>query len=360
MATLKSLSLSGWKSIRQAQIDFGRVTVLIGANGSGKSNFISFFKLMNALAEGRLKSFVTTAGGSNSLLYYGAKTTRQIVFDLVLGNGLAGFGKYQGQLADTVPDQLIFTQENAGGQGGVNTLITGGTESQLTLSKWPEVTIVMGFLRSSRPYHINDTSSTALMRRTGYIEDNHALLPDAANLAAVLHRIQVVTPKVYQRIVSTIRQINPRFGDFDLKPSALNPTQIMLNWREKGQDMLFGPHQISDGTLRAMALVTLLLQPETDLPALLIIDEPELGLHPTAIGVIATLIRMASHHCQVIVATQSPQFLNEFEPAEVVVVDRRAEETTFSRPDEAGLAAWLEDFTLGELWQKNVLGGGPH
>ncbi len=134
----------------------------------------------------------------------------------------------------------------------------------------------------------------------------------------------------------------------------------MLNWRERDSDMLFGPHQLSDGTLRAIFLVTLLLQPEEDLPGLVIIDEPELGLHPYALNVIASLVQMASHHCQVLVSTQSSSFLDNFDPEDIIVVDRKGKESVFTRPTVATLESWLEEYSLSEVWEKNVIGGGPH
>jgi predicted ATPase len=423
MATLKSIELSGWKSIKHAKVDLGPINVLIGANGSGKSNFISFFKLLNEIIEGRLQEYVATAGGANSILHYGAKTTPALDFRLVV-SAESELLEYKVRLADSPRDSVVFGEEQirrvteAEMSGSVHpseldtvlpipgpqtpgpitpatTPPVSGTEvtpappgpitwtvSPLTPGVFwyftrniesvlksrseypkifgPEIGFIVELLRSCRPYHINDTSPTALIRRTGYIEDNRVLRSDAANLAAVLHRIRILTPRIYERIVRIIRQINPRFGDFVLEPQALNPNQIMLNWKEKGQDTLFGPHQLSDGTLRVMALVTLLLQPEAELPALLVIDEPELGLHPYAIGVITSLLRGASYHSQVIISTQSTQLLNEFDVGEVIVVNRPGEETTFSRLDEAQLAGWLEDYNLAELWQKNVLGGGPH
>jgi predicted ATPase len=163
--------------------------------------------------------------------------------------------------------------------------------------------------------------------------------------------------------VSTIRLIAPFFDDFDLRrsaPSDPNKKDLTLNWRDKGSDQVFGPHQFSDGTLRAICLVTLLLQPESDLPELIIVDEPELGLHPYALSVVASLFKKASHHAQVLVSTQSTTFLDHFDPEDVIVVNRVGRESKFERPDAAEFEAWLDEYSLGEVWEKNVIGGGPH
>ena len=186
-------------------------------------------------------------------------------------------------------------------------------------------------------------------------------MPDAGNLAAVLFRLREENNgAVYHRIVKTIQLIAPFFADFDLDPSGPNKEDIILNWKDKGSDRVFGPHQLSDGTLRAICLVTLLLQPESELPDLIIVDEPELGLHPYALNTIAALFKKVSHHTQVLISTQSSSFLDNFDPEDVILVDREGRESKFSRPDPAKLEEWLDEYSLGEVWQKNVIGGGPH
>jgi predicted ATPase len=208
-------------------------------------------------------------------------------------------------------------------------------------------------------YHLVDTSLTAPIRTEGYIQDNQRLRSDAGNLAAILYLYKTKHKSVYQRIRATIRKVVPSFDDFVLGPQRFNPNNILLNWRQSGSEYLLGPHQISDGTLRAMALITLFLQPSEDLPDLLIVDEPELGLHPHAITLIAGLIRAASVKTQVLATTQSPAFLDQFNLDEIIVVDSEQGVSQFRRLDEDRLKDWLEEYSIGELWQKNVIGGGP-
>jgi predicted ATPase len=374
MNGLTKIRLSGWKSIREVELPIGPLNVLIGANGSGKSNFISYFKFLNEMSEGRLQEHIARVGGADSLLYYGAKQTPIIEAELHF-TALSDNKTYYQRLAHTANDTLIFVDEKVSldlppmtdaalNVKGSN--VTGQRESILLASKWfkdrKELQILSRLIKSCRLYHFHDTSAESPLRLPGFIEENTHIRSDARNLAAVLYRFQQVLElrPVYDRIVSTVAQINPRFGNFVLEPRALNPSQILLNWREKGRDYLFGPHQLSDGTLRVMALATLLLQPENELPSVMVIDEPELGLHPYAIGVLAALLRKVSHHSQVIVSTQSAELLNHFEPDEVIVVNRKGEESEFRRLSASELDAWLDDYTLGELWEKNVLGGGPH
>jgi predicted ATPase len=161
----------------------------------------------------------------------------------------------------------------------------------------------------------------------------------------------------YRQIVGAIRMVAPFFRDFQLRPYPLNEQKIQLEWSEAGSDAYFNAHSLSDGTLRFMCLATLLLQPSP--PSTIVIDEPELGLHPFAIQVLASLVQSASLRTQVIVSTQSVTLVNHFMPGDVIVVDREGGQSTFARLSEQSMSTWLEDYGLGDLWEKNVLGGRP-
>jgi predicted ATPase len=214
-------------------------------------------------------------------------------------------------------------------------------------------------LRRFRVFHFHDTSETAKIRQSCYIEANQALYSDGGNLAAMLYLYQQTKPMIYRRIVSTVRKIMPMFDDFVLEPQRLNPKYILLRWKQRDGEYIFGPHQISDGSLRAMALIALFLQPIGDLPAAIILDEPELGLHPHAIEIIAGLIRAASLKAQVILTTQSTTFLDHFKLEEIIVVDDERGHSVFRRLEVDQFKDWLEDYSVSQLWEKNVLGGGP-
>jgi predicted ATPase len=163
----------------------------------------------------------------------------------------------------------------------------------------------------------------------------------------------------YRNIVETIRLVAPFFDDFVLRPSPLNPDKIRLEWREKGSDAYFNAHALSDGTLRFISLATLLLQPPDQLPTTILLDEPELGLHPYAINVLGGLLRSTALDTQIIVSTQSVTLVNQFDPEDLVIVERENGASIFRRPDETEIEGWLEGYSLGELWEKNVLGGRP-
>jgi predicted ATPase len=363
---LKKVEIKGYRSIKEASVELRPLNVLIGANGSGKSNFVSFFKMLNEMLAMRLQEYIGRSGRAQTILHFGPKVTSRLDAGLEFTDGDKRYNYtfglfpaandtlfFGGEQLETIPPRKVTTTAWRG--GGYLESSFGGTNGKSDANELDLRTFVNG----CRVYHFHDTSPTAKCRQFCYLHDNQGLSPDAGNLAAMLYVYTRRFPNAYNRIKSAVRKILPEFDDFVLEPSRLNPNEIVLNWRKRGWDYLFGPHQLSDGSLRAMAICTLFLQPEEDLPGVIILDEPELGMHPYALEIVAGLIRAASARCQVIVATQSQTFLNYFEPSEIITVDSQQGESHFRRLEAEELKDWLEDYTLGELWQRNVIGGGP-
>lgn len=344
------------------------LNVVIGVNGAGKSNLVSFFRLLNEMMGERLQQYVAASGRAQSLLHFGPKTTPQMQAKLEF-EAENGTDTYEMRLFHAAGDTLVFAEESLSFlQHGYDSpkalnLDSGHQETRIKSEAdkgEPTARVFRHLLNGCRVFHFHDTSPTAPVRQYCYLGDDRWLMPDAGNLAAILYRLQNKEEgPAYHRIVSTIQQIAPFFADFELEPSGASGRDIILNWRQKHSSQVFGPHQLSDGTLRAISLVTLFQQPVDDLPSVIVVDEPELGLHPAAKTILAGLIRKASSHCQVIVATQSAALLDGFGPEDVIVVDRDDRESSFRRLDEAALQEWLEEYSLGQLWEKNVLGGGP-
>jgi predicted ATPase len=355
--TLDRIEIEGFKSIRQMRLDLRPLNVLIGANGAGKSNFISLFGLLRHLIEGRLQVYVAQAGGADALLHFGRKQTSEMMLRLT-----SDARRYEARLAPSATDSLFFALESLEAGTYRFGLGSGHLESFLPqAAEQPDLPGLFQFmlerLRGGRVYHFHDTSASAKVKQTGDIGDNEALRPDASNLAAFLFLLRTKHPESYRRIVSTIRLVAPFFDDFRLRPSPFNEQKIQLEWSERSSDAYFNAHALSDGTLRFICLATLLFQP--DLPSLILIDEPELGLHPYAIQVLAGLVRSASEKTQVILSTQSVSLVNQFAPEDLVVVDRSNGESLFRRLSTEDTKDWLEDYSLGELWEKNVFGGRP-
>ena len=367
MNSLTLLELDGYKSIKNVTLRFGRINVLIGANGAGKSNLISFFELLNYMtfAPDQLQLYVGKSGGANAILFDGAAVTPQIHARLCIDTE-AGQNEYEIRLFHAAPDTLIFAEERfrfnrteMASEPPWTSLGSGHRESKLyQLADEGNMTakVILELLKRLRVYQFHDTSDTANVKSRWILDDAQTLRHDGANLAPFLYRMRESKPKYYRRIVETVRGILPFFVDFELAPTA---ERVLLQWRERDSDLIFGPHQASDGTIRMIALVTLLLQPPESLPNLIILDEPELGLHPYAIQILAGMIKAVSVRSQVIVATQSAMLLDYFEPEDVIVVDRVGRDTHFSNLPAAELEEWLAEYSLSELWEKNVLGGRP-
>ena len=368
-ARLTKMTLAGFKSIKRLDgFQPGNLTVLIGANGAGKSNLISFFRVLSHMMSSPtgLQAHLMQTGRAHSWLHDGPGTTSAIDAALEIETN-QGRNDYEFCLEFAAGDTLFFNQERFrflphGTRPDAKTSLGAGHEESKMFERAergePTPLAIRDMLRKFINHQFHNTSFTSRMRQAWDISDGRWLKEDGANLGAFLYRLkneQSLAP-YYARIVQTIRQSLPFFTDFELEPAA---GQIILAWREVGTDQHFAAHQASDGMLRFMALVALLLQPSENLPELLILDEPELGLHPHAITTVAGLIQSVSLEKQVILATQSVTLLNEFAPEDVVVVERQGRESKFRRLDAKQLAAWLEQYSIGELWEKNVLGGRP-
>ena len=367
MNRIKRFALKGFKSICEMDIELRDLNVLIGANGTGKSNLISFFRMLSFLQSGTLQTYVGTQGGANGLLHYGAKKTPQISATIDFET-TKGRNRYHMRLVHAAGDTLIFadeeitySQKDRETNGPTISLGAGHRESGLTAqsagasANAKTTQVIKNMMGDWQAFQFHDTSNTAIIKQFRYLHDNHSLRADGGNLAPFLYHIYSNTPEYYRRIIETIRLCAPFFGDFVLIPNETNT--IMLNWKEQGSDMLFGPHQLSDGTLRLMALVTLLLQPR--LPSMIIVDEPELGLHPYAINVLGGLLKTASSSSQLLVSTQSVNLLDQFQADDIVTVDRENGRSVFKRQCSERLEEWLGKYSLSELWEKNILGGRP-
>lgn len=359
MSGVKSLTVTGYKSIRELRsFELTNLNVLIGANGAGKSNFIGLFRLLNEMVEQQLQVYVQTQGGPDALLHFGRNTSDKLHAEFYFDrNG------YKFDLIPTNDNRLIFSQEISwfggmlypGSQSAV--LGTGHDESKLKSASDPYSPYVKPSVTNWRVYHFHDTGEKARVKQKHPTNDNLRLKIDAANLAAYLRMLNEKHAAHYQRILDTIRLVAPFFGDFIHRPDV---EYVELEWTQKGKpDTPFKALHLSDGTLRFICLATLLLQPTALLPDTILIDEPELGLHPYAIAVLADMFKQVAESKQLIVSTQSVELVNELAPQDIIVVDQENDASTFKRFDETELGGWLEQFSMGELWKRNILGGRP-
>ncbi|MGH7244749.1 MAG: AAA family ATPase [Phycisphaerales bacterium] len=362
-AMLDKLTIKGFKSIERLEaFKLGKINVLIGANGAGKSNFVEFFRLLRAMVELRLQEHVRKNAPADGFFYNGIKETTHIESEMFFGQN-----RYAFKLEPTADGSLFVAHEETQylGSAYTNTIARASQESGLVAHKndpglrsahgpnwW-----VWSAVSSWQVYHFHDTSTSAGMRRYVGIDQSETLASDASNLAAFLMKLRDEEEDRYAVLIKTIRRIAPFFNDFLLTPATgKREDQVRLRWKRKDSDYVFSPGHLSDGTIRFICLATVLTQSKP--PATVVLDEPELGLHPEAIAVLGGLMRSASSRMQIIIATQSPILLNEFEADQVITVDQIDGASRFQRLDSSDLERWLTDFTVGDLWQKGNIRGG--
>ncbi len=362
--------INNFKSIRQLNdLPIRSLNVIIGANGVGKSNFISFFKLLNSIAENKLPSFIADSGYADKVLHFGKKGNKKLSGGIIFktDEGITN-NRYDFVLKPDAANGLYFEKET----GGFNMYATGFNENwnympldsvgeknsglkEHTASRFE---YLRKYFEQFKVFHFHDTSSTAPLKQPSKLRDNAYLKEDGSNLAAFLYWISQKHPSTFKLIEFTIRSIAPFFDKINLQPDNLNSELIFLSWLEKNSDEYFDANNLSDGSLRFIALTTVLLQPNP--PKTIIIDEPELGLHPSAIHKLASMIKMASVKSQIIISTQSVNLVDQFEAEDIIVVDRKEGQSVFKRLDRIELENWLhEEYNMGELWSKNVIGGMP-
>lgn len=361
--SLDKLTIKGFKSIQDLEdLELTNLNVIVGANGSGKSNFISFFKMLRALIDGNLNRFVKGCGGAGDLLFNGRKITQKMEFETRFGS--RGF---RFKLVPTPKDACAIEDEaryySGGTTGWWNLGDSEDGKSRMVMevvdkrsdgsySQW-----IYDAISSWQIYHFHDTSATASMRHYEIVQDNKNLRTDASNIGPFLLKLKRKHPCEYKEILNAVRLVTPFFNDFILESEERGAKEMVnISWMQKGSDFPMQPYHLSDGSIRFICLAAALLQPNP--PSAIIIDEPELGLHPSAIVILAELIQVASQKTQIIVATQSPALLDQFSINDIIVVNRKDGASIFERLKEEDFNVWLENYSVGELWTKNVIVGG--
>ncbi len=359
MSKLDKITLRGYRSIQTLEgFELRDINIFVGTNGAGKSNLLSFFDMLRSIMTDSLHRFVNTHGTSDDLLYRGPRTTEEIFAEMYFQTR-----GYRFSLRPTVNQQLVFNSEAhyfSGGTGWRNFPSVGTGNSALVREvthNLPDAQYsryVYDIIRSWCFYHFHDTSMTAGMRRKRELEHWQFLQENADNIAPFLLRMRETHRENYDAIVDCVRSLLPAFRDFMIVPQ-MNGEQdyVRLDWKQKDTDFPMPPSAFSDGTMRFICLATALLQPNP--PAALIIDEPELGLHPEGISLLAELLKASSKRTQMIIATQSPLLLNHFSVEDIVVARWQNGATAFKRLQEVDYKEWLEDFSLGDLWTRNII-----
>ena len=338
MINVESIAIAGFKSFgAEVKVPLQSVNLLIGANGSGKSNFLNSFAFLQALSSGNFGNIVVREGGADRFLHFGSRNTEQLTIRVKFSDS----DEYRLQFRYDEQDSFIWI--------GTPRFPEMGDDVRNTRKKFD----------SWRCHHFLDTGFHSPMKKTSKLDDNRFLRHDGSNLASFLYLLKQRHERSYCEIRDAVRLVAPFFEDFLLEPLQLGPDTIRLLWQHKSSDGHFDAFSLSDGTLRYIAIATLLLQPKELQPTVVVIDEPELGLHPSAIAAIASMLRVASRRTQIVLATQSPVLLDHFDPEDILIADRKDGQTGITRLEAGQLDAWLEEYSLGQLWEKNELGGRP-
>ncbi|MCD8287784.1 MAG: AAA family ATPase [Porphyromonadaceae bacterium] len=364
---LGKITLQGYQSIsfdRPVTLELGAVNILLGANGAGKSNIIGFFNLLQKMMEGSLQLYIAKSGTNRKFLHYGPKKTPKISTSIQLDSD-DFCNTYKFCLSAALPNRLIISSEKVencnknNGQSHIVLPLSDFHESALKGSTDEVYKTVWNFLSQCKVYQFSDSSISSPMRQASSVDSAHYLQQDAGNLASFLYYLKNNYIDSYNRIVNYVQGVVPQFKDFYLEPEH---GYVSLKWIDTSlNDYVLSVDQFSDGSIRFISLATLLLQPASTMPSVIIIDEPELGLHPYAIYQLAEMIKDASLHVQVILATQSPSLVNEFDLDDVFVVERDEDNqcTEVKKLKGEDYKEWLEEYTFSELWDKNVIGGRP-
>jgi predicted ATPase len=354
---MDSITIKGYKSLRNFSLKLDKINILIGANGSGKSNFLSFFEFLNAIYERRLSEYVALRGGADKFLWNGSKVTDTISAAMHTSRNRYSIELKEGE------NGFVFTHEYIGYRSAMGyidndvDISSFGSESKIRdYDGLSRAAYIKRYLSGIKKYHFHDTGQSSPFTKTCNVEnDKYFLYGHGDNLAAFLLNIRENSPKTYLRILGVIQSVAPYFSDFYFFVNENGG--IRLQWKSKYSEAIYGPQDLSDGTIRFIALTTLFLQPNP--PEVIIIDEPELGLHPFAIGKLSGLIKSAAGKgSQVIIATQSAELISNFDAENIITVDQHEGETTMKRLDTDELEKWLDSYTLGDLWKQSILKGG--
>lgn len=368
---IKKIAISGFKSIRDLQeFELKDLNVIVGANGAGKSNLVQIFQMLMAMTRKNLQEFILKNGGADNFLFNGPKHTSSINMEFEFESHspyAEGANFYRFTLAPTVDETFVVSEERKYVTTNWRSYGSPAQESRLYDERDEKSAngmyngvghFVYESIARWMVYHFHDTSATAPMRRSEIIEDHGVLRSNGSNIAPFLLNLkQTSYQRYYKEIVDAIRLVIPFFDDFSLNIiKAGEAERVKLSWLQKGSDFPMQPYHLSDGSIRFICLAAALLQPFP--PSMIVIDEPELGLHPEAIRILGELITDAAKRTQIIIATQSPLLIDQFAIDNIIVVNRKDGQSAFERLKEDDFSQWLEEYSVGELWIKNVIQGG--
>ena len=363
---IRSVTIEGFRSLKNIHnLELPQLTVLIGANGAGKSTLIRFFEMLGWMLKAKnLQEFVLRHGGGDDQFFMGARKTPRIHAELCLETA-SGHNDYRFDLAhvsagDTVMvmnEAIRFAPGHIQNEATWTEIDAVGKESGLLdwTTKTKTAQTIVSLLRQCSTYQFHDTSINAAIHNRWDVTESFRLRSDGGNLAAVLLDLRNSDRKRYELVVKQIGRVLPTFKDFVLEEEA---GKVLLRWVGRQSDKVFGSHLTSDGSLRLFCLLTLLNLPPDRLPDVMFFDEPELGLHPHAITLVAEMFKRLSKKRQIFIATQSPYLVDCFELENIIVATANNGETVLRNLPREHYQRWLdEEYQLSEIWLQQATGG---
>jgi predicted ATPase len=390
MMKISTLHMHNYRCLVDVELPIRDLTVVIGPNGAGKTSLLEVFQLLERGCQQELGSFLASQGGVQAVLSHpriaGRPPCLQIGVELdvqsdqsdapmdyrfELAGQQVGYminserlewqfdpqAKKPFQYIDAHRDRLYYADPTkavkmAQPDWDYNRL-------ELALAQVPkmyrEPETLRSMFASTRHYSFLDVSPRAVVRSSQSLTPDTRPGPNGENLYSALYNMRASHRDIYERIGALLEQ---GFADFKrLEFPVVGAGQVTLAWYERGSREPLYPNQLSEGTLRFLWLITILLA--TPEPALLLLDEPEVSMHPELLKLLAALLQDASVRSQIVVATHSPDLIRWLQPEEVLIADKEDGVTRFTWADELDLDEWLEEYTLRDLWLMGNLGGRP-
>ena len=365
MSQFESIHIQGFRRLVDVKLALRPLMVMIGANGCGKTSLLEAWRLLAKSADGKLSDTISSLGGFGELL-----TRPRSAGDETTGLSIAVRLKEQsesrGKLFDDdeesfsirlarvgygfrIDQELPITESVSGTPAEIFSR-TLGTETQLSGAKGDKERILRETLASAgffRPFDLAD------LRRPQSVQPE--LLPGEHGeaLVACLYSLRETDRDRFEIVEDWLHAAFPDFERLEFPPVAAG--MLALAWKDRQFTQPIYTHQLSEGTLRFLWLTALLSS--RHLPAVTLIDEPEVSLHPQLLMLLVEMMREASKRTQIIVATQSESLVRFLNPEEILVADLEEGATKFTWGDDLDIDHWLKDFSLNELWTMGVLGG---
>lgn len=355
MSGFQRLSVDGFRRLCGVNIDFKDrpLCVMIGANGSGKTSVLEVMSLLAASAQGKLGDRISELGGIGAVLTAGRS---EMSFQLTAGSG-AGPLQYDLSIETSGIGYSLKAEGLAHIGRGTITLRakvvseTGLSDARSLLKPAADF---RERLASSAYYHMLDVGPRSQVRLPQPMRPAKLPGKNGEDLVTCLYDMRETEPDAFETVEDSLRAAFPGFVQLTFPPVAAGT--LAMIWRDRNFPTGFYSHQLSEGMLRFLWLATLLQS--SALPEVVLLDEPEVSLHPELLNLLAHQLREAAQRSQIIVATHSDRLVRFLKPEEVLVADLTEEGLAkLTWADSLDLEKWLDEYTLDEVWGIGRLGG---